>query len=160
MIFTSDHGPWYQGSPGLLRGRKASSFEGGFRVPFLLKWPGTLQAGKVRDAWTSSLDVLPTLAAICGLPLPQKPLDGINVESVWLAIVKPKRNGNRCSISAPWATTVWTCTACARGSGSCAWRRGIGGEIYINDRTTETQGSAWLQDSGTLQRDPGHGGEL
>ena len=35
ICFTSDHGPWYQGNPGSLRGRKGSSFEGGLRVPFL-----------------------------------------------------------------------------------------------------------------------------
>lgn len=49
ICFTSDHGPWYQGSPGLLRGRKASTFEGGFRVPFVAEWPGTLSPGKVVD---------------------------------------------------------------------------------------------------------------
>ena len=39
VLFTSDHGPWYQGCPGMLRGRKASTFpEGWFRVPLLARW--------------------------------------------------------------------------------------------------------------------------
>ncbi len=144
VIFTSDHGPWYQGSPGLLRGRKASTFEGGFRVPFFVKWPGTLEAGKVRDAWCSSLDILPTLAAICRLPLPEKPLDGINVESVWFGHgTKPVRKP--------------LLYFCAMGNGGldvhCVrkeqWKlrvaQGILGEVYINDRSTGARGSAWLR---------------
>jgi arylsulfatase len=144
VIFTSDHGPWYQGSPGLLRGRKASSFEGGFRVPFLVKWPGTLEAGKVREEWISALDVLPTLAAICGLQLPQKQLDGVNMESALYGHgTKPDRkpllyfcamgNGGRdvhCIRREQWKLRV---------------AQGINGEIYLNDRTTEAPASAWLQ---------------
>jgi arylsulfatase len=144
VIFTSDHGPWYQGSAGLLRGRKASSFEGGTRVPFLVKWPGTLEAGKVREEWISQLDVLPTLAAICGLPLPEKPLDGVNVESVFLGRgTKPERkpllyfsamgNGGldvHCIRREQWKLRV---------------AQGTEGEIYLNDRTTGAKSSVWLQ---------------
>lgn len=144
VIFTSDHGPWYQGSPGLLRGRKASTFEGGFRVPFLAQWPGTLEAGKVRDQWLSALDVLPTLAAICGLSLPQKPLDGVNMENLLFDRgVKPEHrpilyfcamgdggNDVHCIRKEQWKLRV---------------AQGIEGEIYINDRTTGARSSAWLQ---------------
>jgi arylsulfatase len=145
VIFTSDHGPWYQGSPGLLRGRKASSFEGGTRVPFLVKWPGTLEAGKVREEWISQLDVLPTLAAICGLRLPEKPLDGVNVESVLYGHgAMPERKK---------ALLYF----CAMGNGGLdlhcirkdQWKlrvaQGTEGEIYINDRSTGAKSSAWLQ---------------
>jgi arylsulfatase len=144
VIFTSDHGPWYQGSPGLLRGRKASSFEGGTRVPFLVKWPGTLEAGKVREEWISQLDVVPTLAAICGLPMPEKPLDGVNVESVFFGHgTKPERKP--------------LLYFCAMGNGGLdlhcirkdQWKlrvaQGTEGEIYINDRTTGARSSVWLQ---------------
>ena len=41
VMFSSDHGPWYQGSPGRLRGRKGESFEGGVRVPFVARFPAT-----------------------------------------------------------------------------------------------------------------------
>ena len=40
MIVTSDNGPWFQGSPGGVRGRKMDVFEGGMRVPLLACWPG------------------------------------------------------------------------------------------------------------------------
>lgn len=144
VIFTSDHGPWYQGSPGLLRGRKATSFEGGFRVPFIARWPGTLDADKVRKEWVSALDVLPTLAAICNLPLPAKPLDGINMESVLYGHgTMPERKP--------------LLYFCAMGNGGldvhCIrkehWKlrvaQGIEGEIYLNDRTTGARSSAWLR---------------
>ncbi len=144
VIFTSDHGPWYQGSPGLLRGRKASTFEGGFRVPFLLRWPGALEAGKVRDEWISSLDVLPTLASICGLPLPEKQLDGVNMAGLFFGReTEPERKP--------------LLYFCAMGNGGLdvhcirkkQWKlrvaQGIEGEIYLNDRITEARSSAWLQ---------------
>jgi arylsulfatase len=144
VIFTSDHGPWYQGSPGLLRGRKASSFEGGFRVPFLAKWPGTLEGGRVREEWASSLYVLPTLASICDLPLPEKPLDGVSMESVLFGHgTMPERkpllyfcamgNGGRdvhCIRREQWKLRV---------------AQGIEGDIYVNDRITGARSSSWLR---------------
>jgi arylsulfatase len=83
VCFTSDHGSWYQGSPGPLRGRKASTFEGGFRVPFLAKWPGVIAPGKVVNEWCSSLDILPTMSALCGLKHPEKPLDGVDISTLF-----------------------------------------------------------------------------
>ncbi|MBN9614819.1 MAG: sulfatase-like hydrolase/transferase [Acidobacteriales bacterium] len=155
VMFTSDHGPWYQGSPGLLRGRKASSFEGGFRVPFLAKWPGVIAPGRVTEAWCSNLDVLPTLAKVCDLPLPQKPLDGVDISQVFVenANTFPRKPllyfsamGNRgldvhCIRRDEWKLRV---------------AQGIKGEIYTNDRTTGARGSAWLirPELYNLARDP------
>ncbi len=82
VLFTSDHGPWYQGSPGTLRGRKDTSYEGGCRVPLIASWKGQIPVGKVSKAWTSNLDILPTLAALSDAPLPEKPLDGLNIWSL------------------------------------------------------------------------------
>ena len=56
VLFTSDNGPWYQGSPGRLRGRKTSTFEGGVREPFLARMPGRIPAGKVCSSLVSALD--------------------------------------------------------------------------------------------------------
>jgi arylsulfatase A len=66
VIFTSDNGPWFEGSSGDSRNRKGSTWEGAFRVPFIARWPGVLPDGVVSDAPVSGLDILPTLAAITG----------------------------------------------------------------------------------------------
>jgi arylsulfatase A len=79
IMFTSDHGPWYQGSSADLRGRKGDTFEGGVRVPFVARYPGRIPAGLVVQDLASNMDILPTLAAVCGAPLPAIPLDGINI---------------------------------------------------------------------------------
>jgi arylsulfatase len=59
VMFSSDNGPWYQGSPGKLRGRKTTTYEGGVREPFIARWPGRIPAGKVSDAVASMLDISP-----------------------------------------------------------------------------------------------------
>ncbi len=79
VMFSSDNGPWYQGSPGKLRGRKNTTYEGGVREPFIARWPGQIPAGQVCDALASMLDVFPTVTRLCGGALPPKPLDGIDM---------------------------------------------------------------------------------
>lgn len=79
VMFSSDNGPWYQGSPGKLRGRKDTTYEGGVREPFIARWPGRISAGRVSDALASMMDVFPTVARLCGGALPSKPLDGIDI---------------------------------------------------------------------------------
>jgi arylsulfatase A len=79
LMFSSDHGPWFQGDPGRLRGRKWQTYEGGFRVPFYARFPGFIPAGRVCDGLMSTMDILPTVAKLTGAALPEKPLDGIDV---------------------------------------------------------------------------------
>ena len=79
LIFTGDHGPWYQGSVEQLRGRKGTTYEGGCRVPFLARWKGVVPAGHVASGFASHLDVVPTVASLCGAKLPVKPVDGANI---------------------------------------------------------------------------------
>jgi len=79
VLFSSDNGPWFQGSPGRLRGRKGSTFEGGVRVPFLARLPGRIPKGRVCSGVGSMMDLLPTVARLCDAPLPQNPLDGIDI---------------------------------------------------------------------------------
>ncbi len=79
VMFSSDHGPWYQGSAGRLRGRKGQTFEGGVRVPFLACFPGRIPKGLVVNGLASHMDVLPTVARLAGAPLPGKPLDGVDI---------------------------------------------------------------------------------
>ena len=47
IVFTSDNGPWFGGSTGGLRGMKGTSWEGGYRVPFIARWPGKIPPGHV-----------------------------------------------------------------------------------------------------------------
>src|SRR5262249_22979161 len=65
VMFSSDNGPWYQGSPGGLRGRKGMNNEGGVREPFIARFPGQIPAGRVSKGVTSMMDIFPTVAQVC-----------------------------------------------------------------------------------------------
>jgi arylsulfatase len=78
VMFSSDNGPWFQGSPGRLRGRKGSTYEGGVREPFIARFPGRIPKGVCRGV-AGTVDILPTVARLCDAPLPAKPLDGIDI---------------------------------------------------------------------------------
>jgi arylsulfatase len=92
VMFSSDNGPWYQGSPGKLRGRKATTYEGGVREPFLARWPGKIPPGVVSDAVLSMLDIFPTVTKLIGGSLPAKPLDGIDI---WPVLTGQEKSLNR-----------------------------------------------------------------
>jgi arylsulfatase len=84
VIFTSDNGPWinfgnHAGSTGGLREAKAATFDGGLRVPCVMWWKGVVPAGTVCDQLASTIDILPTLAAVTGAPLPAKAIDGVSI---------------------------------------------------------------------------------
>src|SRR5215471_1807959 len=79
VMFSSDNGPWYQGSPGPLRGRKGSTYEGGVREPLLARFPGRIPKGTVCNGVAGTIDILPTLAKLTGAALPKAPLDGIDI---------------------------------------------------------------------------------
>jgi uncharacterized sulfatase len=70
VVFSSDNGPWHQGSAAPLRGRKGQPLEGGQRVPAIFAWPGTLPAGRVVSAPAMNFDVFPTVLALAGLDGP------------------------------------------------------------------------------------------
>lgn len=83
IFFTSDNGPWYEGSPGGLRGRKGQSYEGGFRVPFMAKWPGRIMSGTVSSEPAINLDIFPTLLSLAGIEHPSdRIIDGKNIEGL------------------------------------------------------------------------------
>jgi arylsulfatase A len=90
VMFTSDHGPWFQGSPGGLRGRKGDTFDGGMRTPFIARFPGRIPVGasprdntrtprRTVEAMATALDLLPTIAGFAGVALPRNPLDGVDI---------------------------------------------------------------------------------
>ena len=99
LVFSSDHGPApvalgskgvreysnnMLGYAGIFRGGKHSQLEGGLRVPFIIRWPGKVKAGRVdEESVCSFIDWLPTLAAITGIKeLPAK-LDGEDISNIW-----------------------------------------------------------------------------
>jgi uncharacterized sulfatase len=83
VFFTSDNGPWYQGSPGPFRGRKGQAFEGGHRVPFIAWAPGRYLSGSVIQASAVNLDLFPTCLAVAGLALPEdRTIDGQDISSL------------------------------------------------------------------------------
>ncbi|MGV3507877.1 MAG: sulfatase [Sphingobacteriaceae bacterium] len=89
VIFTSDNGPWlnygdHAGSSGGFREGKGTSFEGGQRVPCIIKWPNEVPAGRVCNKLLTAMDLLPTIADVCGARLPKKKIDGIK----WTALLK------------------------------------------------------------------------
>jgi arylsulfatase len=79
VMFSSDNGPWYQGSPGALRGRKGSTYEGGVREPFLARFPGKIPKGRTCEGIAGTIDILPMVAKLTGAGMPRAPLDGIDI---------------------------------------------------------------------------------
>jgi len=77
VIFTSDNGPYYGGSTGGFRGMKATTFEGGYRVPLIARWPGQIpERGNCRVP-AVMMDIFTTAMAIAGQPLPKdRVIDG------------------------------------------------------------------------------------
>lgn len=96
VIFTADNGPELMrmsdgGCSGLLRCGKGTTFEGGVREPALVYWPGHITPGVTHEL-ASSLDLLPTLAALTGAPLPNITLDGVDISPLLLGTGKSPRN--------------------------------------------------------------------
>ena len=80
IFFNSDNGPWYDGSPGALRGRKGQSFDGGYRVPMIAWWPENIPAGSICSEPAMNIDFFPTLLHLAGLELPSdRIIDGRNI---------------------------------------------------------------------------------
>jgi arylsulfatase A-like enzyme len=87
IVFTSDNGPWLvqrdlAGSSGPFRDGKGTTFEGAVRVPALFLWPGTVKPGVVMEMG-AFFDLLPTFAALAGVPVPSdRVLDGYDLTPV------------------------------------------------------------------------------
>ena len=84
VIFTSDNGPWlsygdHAGSSGALREGKGTMFEGGTRVPTLMRWPGKIPVAASCDELASTIDILPTVARLIGAKLPEHRIDGKDI---------------------------------------------------------------------------------
>ena len=80
VLFMSDNGPWREGSSGPLRAKKSSLYEGGIRVPGIVRWPAVVKAGSVSHVPAGAVDLFPTLAEIVGANRPtDKYVDGTSI---------------------------------------------------------------------------------
>lgn len=80
VLFMSDNGPWRDGSSGPLRAKKSSLYEGGIRVPGIVRWPGHVDAGRESGVPVGAVDMMPTIAEMVGVDLPsERVIDGTSV---------------------------------------------------------------------------------
>ena len=84
VIFTSDNGPWlaygnHAGSAKPLREGKITNWEGGTRVPCVMRWPGHIPAGADTSDMLMTIDLFPTIAKLAGAKLPEHKIDGLDV---------------------------------------------------------------------------------
>ncbi|TNJ46044.1 sulfatase [Tamlana fucoidanivorans] len=87
VIFASDNGPWlsygeHAGSAGKLREGKGTVWEGGTRVPCLIRMPSTIPSGKIVSTPVMNIDILPTIGRITGAELPKNEIDGKDIMDV------------------------------------------------------------------------------
>ncbi|TWU48631.1 Arylsulfatase [Rubripirellula tenax] len=98
IIYTSDNGPWLRfknhgGSADPLRDGKGTTFEGGQRVPCVMWGPGRIPAGTSTDAFVTTMDLLPTIAALSGKPLPSdRTIDGLDITPTLTGDESPRRD--------------------------------------------------------------------
>ncbi len=95
VVLTSDNGPWanygnHAGSAAGLREAKATTFDGGNRVPCIMYWKGKTQPGSICNKLASHIDLLPTVAEISGAPLPARKIDGVSI----LPLIKGDQTAN------------------------------------------------------------------
>jgi arylsulfatase len=89
VIFMSDNGPEFtrpwDGWSGPWRGQYFTAWEGGIRVPFMIRWPGKIPAGRVSDEIVHEVDLFPTLARFAGADVPtDRPIDGVDQSPFFL----------------------------------------------------------------------------
>ena len=124
VILTSDNGPWltkgeHGGSAFPLRGGKGGTYEGGMRVPCIVRWPGKIPAGAVCSEVATQMDFLPTLAKLVGAAVPSdRIIDGKDISDLLFAKAQAKSpheaffyyNGNRLAAvrSGKWKLKVPT----------------------------------------------------
>jgi arylsulfatase A-like enzyme len=83
VVFTSDNGPWFGGSAGGLRGMKGTSWEGGYRVPFIARWPGVIPPGHKNDQPAAMMDLFTTTLRIAGIAAPaDRVIDGADIRPI------------------------------------------------------------------------------
>ncbi len=89
IVFTSDNGPWFGGSTGGLRGMKGTSWEGGYRVPCIARWPGKIPAGHLSAQPAVMMDLFATALKVSGIAEPSdRVVDGKSILSLFTSDAK------------------------------------------------------------------------
>ena len=84
VVFASDNGPYKKGSAGNLRGLKGEVYDGGIRIPGIIYWKGKVKGGQINETPAGLIDILPTLADVCGFELPtDRKIDGTSLSSLF-----------------------------------------------------------------------------
>ena len=145
VIYVSDNGGWISqgGNNAQLRGGKWGIYEGGQRVPFIWRWPGTLPAGKEYAAPVSSLDFMPTFAAMAATE-PPKGIDGLNL----LPYLRGEKQGS------PHGDLFWKL------SGQCAIVRDQWKMVRFNAKPREPELYELSKDIGELNNVAGDKPEM
>ena len=79
VLFTSDNGPWFEGCAAR-RGRKQATWDGGFHVPLIARWPGRIPEGAQSNGMAMNTDIFPTLVELAGAEVPDdRAIDGRNI---------------------------------------------------------------------------------
>ena len=153
VMFSSDNGPWYQGSPGRLRGRKGIDLgRRRARARSSRAGRGRSRAGHRRTASRAPSTSLPTVAKLCGAALAPRPLDGIDIWPL-LSGKQPQSSAKCCSTS-----TAGTCSARGWDDGSCTSRATT--PSPINPPPATGRVNLPLPHAGVVRRGVGCGREL
>lgn len=83
IVFTSDNGPFFEGSTAGLKGGKGNTWEGGYRVPFILSWPAVVKESRTVEAIATNIDILPTIADILDLQPSAEVIDGYSLRPLF-----------------------------------------------------------------------------
>jgi arylsulfatase A-like enzyme len=163
VIYTTDNGPhmnsWPDGAMTPFRSEKNTNWEGAFRMPCIIRWPGRVAAGEISNEIVNGLDWCPTLLAAAGDPNAKEKLlqgydaagktfkvhlDGFN-QLPYVTGQEPKARARISSTS----TTTATLSPCDTRTGrSCSWSSGLPGRRQDRDNT------GWCHRRGTRSRVP------
>ncbi len=159
FVFSSDHGPapvilakgWREfsnnmlGYAGIHRGSKHNMYEGGVRVPFIIRWPGKIAAGRVdKENITSFIDWMPTLASIAGVEeLPER-MDGEDISDIWYGAVRERKEPLTWRVSSRNAAPVMR-----EGKWKLHFKNKNGSKIELYDLSVDPAESTNLADKET-----------
>lgn len=138
VLFTSDNGPHREGgadpdffdSNGVFRGIKRDLYEGGIRVPMIVRWPGRIRPGRISDHPWAHWDILPTAAAAAGAKIPE----GLDGQSV-LPLLQGRRPGSTSTLY--WEFFERGFDQALRVGEWKALRRGVGGPVELYHLKTD-----------------------